>query len=93
MAILVARRDDATVPGVGFLSAHSFDGRHRQVTLQRSRQLERSPCSNSGSVGLAVQEERDLENLFLDRAGGRGATVRIKTLRRRLPHRIRDRPG
>src|SRR6476661_7579940 len=54
-----------------------------------------SPISNEGSVGLAVQEDRDVENLFLGRIAHRsGAAERIEALRRYRAHIFRDRrPG
>src|SRR5689334_13516161 len=49
--------------------------------------------SNGGSIRLAAQEGRDIENLFLDRAAyGSGATERIEALRCRRPRMFRDRP-
>src|SRR5437764_1410419 len=48
---------------------------------------------NDGSLRLAAQEGRDVQNLFLDRvADGRGAAERIEALRRRRPRMLRDRP-
>src|SRR5207244_9634645 len=48
---------------------------------------------NDGSVRLAAQEGRDVQNLFLDRvAYGRGSAERIEALRRRRPRMLRDRP-
>jgi len=45
-----------------------------------------------GSVGLAVQEGRDVENFSSDRiAHRRGAAVRIETLRSRMARIFRNR--
>src|SRR5882672_12835991 len=50
-------------------------------------------ASATGSVRLAGQEDRDIENLFLDRvAHGSGAAERIEALWRRRPRMFRDRP-
>jgi hypothetical protein len=51
------------------------------------------PGSSDGSVGLAAQEGRDVENLFLDRvAYGSGAAERVEALRRCRSCLFRDRP-
>src|SRR6478672_11854029 len=48
--------------------------------------------SYDGSVGLAAQEGRDIENVFLDRiARRRGAAVRIEALRSRMARVFRNR--
>ena len=48
--------------------------------------------SYDGSVGLAVQEGRDIQNIFLDRiTHGSGAAVRIEALRSRMVRIFRNR--
>src|SRR6266849_4027373 len=52
----------------------------------------RSRRRGDGSVGLAAQEGRDIENVFLDRvAHRRGAAVRIEALRSRMARIFRNR--
>src|SRR6266550_5615354 len=49
-------------------------------------------CSCDGSVGLAAQESRGIENVFLDRiAHRRGAAARIEALRSRMVRILRNR--
>src|SRR2546421_667599 len=49
-------------------------------------------CYCDGSVGLAAQESRGIENVFLDRiARRRGAAVRIEALRSRMVRIFRNR--
>jgi hypothetical protein len=58
------------------------------------RILHEKSCAGScgGSVGLAAQEGRDIENVFLDQmTRGRGATVRIEALRSRAARIFRIR--
>src|ERR1700730_6618420 len=49
-------------------------------------------CSCDGSVGLAAQEGRDIENVFFDQIAHRsGAAVRIEALRSRMARIFRTR--
>jgi hypothetical protein len=47
--------------------------------------------SYDGSVGLAAQEGRDIENGFLDRIAQRRTAVRIEALRSRMARIFRNR--
>src|SRR5207237_9656963 len=75
-------------------ASHGFDGSLPEVASQSSASdTWKRIDSNDGSVRLAAQEGRDIENLFLDRAAyGSGAAERIEALRCRRPRMFRDRP-
>jgi|SRR6266550_3156370 len=85
-----------TVPGSRVASARSFDGGFFEVVSQRPtagtwKRVELL-CYCDGSVGLAAQESRGIENVFLDRiARRRGAAVRIEALRSRMVRIFRNR--
>jgi transposase len=69
---------------------------NRFVRWRRDQIMEafghRSRRRGDGSVGLAAQEGRDIENVFLDRvAHRRGAAVRIEALRSRMARIFRNR--